>query len=171
MAKPVTPTTTYRFDAPTLGLIDQLTGNLSLSKTDVIRSSVAMLRDLLVVASADANAMLEVIRGRHPDAENLTLDVGIGRDGNPEPTVLIDGEEHADVGARAAVIDRKAFVFLTIPDGSASIAVGVGDEAMLIRPQFAVSDPVPWPSENYRIVIPLKVPAAIRTSAPAKLEA
>lgn len=171
MANPTTPTT-YRFDSATLELIERLAEQLSVSKADVLRDSISMLSDALVVASGDANAMLEVIRGRHPEAENLMIEVARGRDGNPELTVLIDGEEHPDVGARAAVIDKKAYVFLTIPDGSASIIVGVGAKALLLRPQFPVGDPMPWPTEeSYRIIVSLAAPAGVDAPAAAKVPA
>jgi hypothetical protein len=170
MANPTTPTT-YRFDSATLKLIERLAKQLSVSKADVLRDSVSMLRDALVVASGDANAMLEVIRSRHPEAENLTIEVARGRDGNPELTVLIDGEEHPDVGARAAVIDKKAYVFLMIPDGSASIIVGVGNDALLLRPQFPVGEPTPWPTEeSYGIVVSLGAPATVHAPAASKVK-
>ncbi len=166
-----TQTKTYRLTDATRELIDQLARDLALSKSDVLRSSVETLRDLLVVASADATGILAVIRDRHSDAENLTIDIGIARDGSPQPVVLIDGEEHLDVGARAVVMNRKAYIFLTIPDGSAAFAVAVGDEAVLVRPQFAAGA-VEWPSaESHRIIIDLRVPAAAHTSAPAAVEA
>jgi len=167
-----TQTTTFRFDPATLDLIDGLARARSVSKTDLLRSAVELLHDSLVVAAADANAMLEVIRERHPDADNVVVDVSPGRDGRPQATALVDGKEVPDIGAHAAVVNRKAYVFLTIVDGAASIAVPIGDDALLVRPQFSIADPMPWPrTEGYQIVLSLKMPAKQKAvpASPAKV--
>lgn len=172
MPKP-TQTTTFRFDEATLNLIDEDARARSLSKTELLRTAVELLHDTLTIANADAHTTLEEIRVRHPGAENLTVNVSIGRDSMPETTVLLDGDGVDDIVALSAVIDRKAYVFLVLSTGAASFATAVGDDGLLIRPQFAIADPMPWPpKESYRIVLPLKTPALDkRASTRTKAEA
>jgi hypothetical protein len=146
---------TYRLETETTELIDGLAADLTLSKTDVVRRAVATLRELLTVAAADANAMLEVIRDRHPDADELTVDVTQGPDGTPRAIAKIDGAEVPDVGAVAMVDGDRAVVFVTIPDGEARLLVPIGGEYLLVRPKFPVNE-VAWPPRNQRVVLPLR---------------
>lgn len=150
-------TVNFRFAPDDLGYLEVLSEELHISRTDVLRQAIFAFQNLIQVAQADAVGVLAVIRERHEDEAEVALWVSQGADGEPEAHVRIDGVEPTDLGARAMVSPQgdTAFVFLDVNDASAEVLVPVGDDALLVRPRFAVGE-LPWPPQNYRIVLSLK---------------
>ncbi len=147
----------YRLEESEIRLIDGLAEAVGISKTEVIRLGIKALRDLIVVAQADAGAVLEVLRDRYePDAE-VAIWVTEGADGEPEAHVRISGAEPADLGARALKSSRgdSVLLFLDPSNTYADLAVPVGDkDAVWVRPRFNVGE-LPWPPQPLRIVLSL----------------
>jgi hypothetical protein len=159
-------TTTYRLDDETIDRINRLSTDLGLTKTSVVMGGVATIEALLGTAAADVTATLQVIRERHPDADELTIDVTQTPDGRARALARIDGEEYADLGARAVIVEDTAHVFLQGVEGKAEVVQTFGNEVLLIRPQYPVGQ-LPWPPQNLRIVLRLRDIAPVDAAAPS----
>jgi hypothetical protein len=159
---------TYSLEEQEIDLIDGLAEALGLSKTGVLRLGMSTLNGIVRVAQRDANGMLAVIRELYPEQE-IELWVTQGADGQAEAHVRVDGTEPADLGARAIPSGDVAHIFLdlNVSGAYADMLVPVGVDAIRIRPRFAVGK-LPWPPQNYRIVLPVKelsptVPPSVAT--------
>jgi predicted transcriptional regulator len=155
-------TTTFRLDDETLDRLERLSKDLGLTKTSLVVGGVATIETLLGMAAADVTATLDVIRERHPDAQELTIDL-LQVDGKARAFARIDGDEYAEIGARAVIVDDTAHLFLQLPEGKAELVQTFGNEVLLIRPQYPVGR-LPWPPQNLRIVLRL---APVDAAAPS----
>jgi hypothetical protein len=152
-----TKTVNFRFTENDLFTLEWLSALQQVSRTEVLRKAIALVRDLTVVANRDAIAVLETLRERYKTGQEVTLWVSKGADGEPEAHVLIDGNEPEDLGAVAmrSPGGDEAIVFLDLHDADAELVVPVRDNYMRVRPRFHAGV-LPWPPGPLRIVIPLK---------------
>jgi hypothetical protein len=167
---------TYRLEEPDIALIDAWADALGMSKTDVIRLGIGTLGNLIRVAQADATAALEVIRERYGADAEVSIWVTPDKDGEPVAHVQVDRREPSDLSARAMKSRHgdAVLVFLDLSDHYAELQVPIGDDALWVRPRFPVGK-LPWPPQNYRIVLSVKdlaptVPAEV-SSRLEKVEA
>jgi predicted transcriptional regulator len=162
---------TFRLDDDTLARLMGLAEALHISRTEVLRQAISAFRDLILVAQADAGGVLATLRERYGVDAEVALWVGEGADGEPEAHVRVDGLERPDLGARAIRSPRggSVVVFLDPSDAHADLLVPVGDDALLVRPRFAIGE-LPWPPQSRQIVLSLKDLAPTVSADVSRLE-
>jgi predicted transcriptional regulator len=149
--------TTFRLDDKTLATLQGLSEALHISRTDVLKQAMTAFRHLIVASQADMFAVLEVIKERYGAEAEVALRVTKSADGNPVAHVRINGNEPADLGARAMKSPEgdTVLLFLDPNDEYVDVLVTIGDDVLRARPRFAIGE-LPWPPQDLQYVIALK---------------
>ena len=161
--------TTFRLDDSFLAELAALSEALDVPRTEVVKQGITAFRDLILFAQTDAARLLTALRDRYgADAQVMvTVDV---TDGEPEEHVTVDGSNAPDLAAIAIKSADGERVFLLLdPVGLATVLVAVGNDALAVRPRFAIGD-LPWPPRGRAIVLSLKDLEPAVSADPSKLE-
>jgi hypothetical protein len=148
--------TAFRIDPTMRNQIDELSRDFGISRTEVLRAALSAVTAMKHCATADAAAMLTVLRDRYGPVE-VSAWLTAGDNGEPVAHVAVDGQEPADLLAYAspeAIRPGTRSIFLELIDGRGMAVLPIGSEALLVRPHFPIGE-LPWPAKPLRIVLDL----------------
>jgi hypothetical protein len=148
--------TTFRLEDSTLAELAALSEALQVPRTEVVRQGITAFRDLILVAQADAAGVLATLRDLYGADAQVMVTVEV-TNAEPKAHVSVNGADAPDLEALAikSPDGERVFLFLDPIGVHATVLVTVGNDALAVRPRFAIGD-LPWPPRGRAIALSLK---------------